>query len=482
MKRKEFFLTSKLSQLLLLSFLLLSFLLISGCTPISNLLFGPSGSIEVTSYPSGANIYLDEKDTGYVTPYTFTNLAKKTYEIKVVLNDLSCTKTAIVFANKTTNVYMELMPQLYKIVAQPSYMNLKEGESRTIDSITAIYLNYGSKDVVPSACSFNSDSNHVTVSSSGIIKGISDGSATITVSYTDTEITKTTTISVYVGVIQINPPVSNPIAYRALLVGVGDYLNFGTGPGGDLQSPPYNVDRMMDVFQHCKFGEDEVKFSSISTLKDLNATKTAILNNISSAFSAADNNDVSYFYFSGHGLEDSGNYYICPTDVLFASTDNHISINELEAGLSAIPGTKVVILGSCHSGGFIGKGKSRKKVTKDELVSFNDGIINAFSQAQSKGLLTTNQYKVLTSCHSSQSSYETILPHPIDGDPFAWFDAVLCEGCGYSTYSHPYNADNDANNQVSLSEAYLYIKPILEPLDQDVQIYPNSSNFTIAEY
>ena len=157
MRKKEYFSNSKALLLLLLSLLLISFLLISGCTPISNLLFGSSGSIEVTSYPSGTKIYLDEKDTGYVTPHTFTNLAKKTYEIKVVLDDLSCTKTAIVYANKTTNVYMELMQQLYKIVAQPSYMNLKEGESRAIDSITAIYLNYGSKDIVPSACSFSSE-------------------------------------------------------------------------------------------------------------------------------------------------------------------------------------------------------------------------------------------------------------------------------------------------------------------------------------
>ena len=63
--------------------MLLSFLVISGCTPFSNLLFGPSGSIEVTTYPSGAKIFLNDKDTGYVTPYTITNLAKGTYEVNI---------------------------------------------------------------------------------------------------------------------------------------------------------------------------------------------------------------------------------------------------------------------------------------------------------------------------------------------------------------------------------------------------------------
>jgi len=220
--------------------------------------------------------------------------------------------------------------------------------------------------------------------------------------------------------------------------------------------------------------------------KDLYATKTVILQGIASAFSSADDNDISYFYFSGHGdYATDGvyitNIYICPTNSLLTSYDNDIGINELEMALSAIPGTKVVILDSCFSGGFIGKGKGKITISKEETASFNDEIINVFSQAQSKGLLTTNQYKVLTACHYYQICLETS-PHPVDGNPFGWFSAVLCEGCGYNAYSHPYFADNDTNNRVSLGEAYSYIESELEPLDQDVQIYPNGSDFTIVEY
>ena len=478
MKRKAYFSVFKVLQFFLLTLLLLSFLLTSGCTLISNLLFGPSGSIEVTTYPSGANIFINDKDTGYVTPYTITNLAKGTYEIMVVLGDISYTETVIVYSSITTNAYIELMPRLYKIVAQTSYMNLKEGESRAIDSITAIYLNSDSKDIDPIACSFSSNSNHATVSSSGIVTGISDGPATITVSYTDAEITKTTTVSVYVGVIQISPPISNPIVYRALCIGVGDYIESSIT---DLLAPPYDVDRMIDVLNHCKFGTDEVNFSSIVSLKDFSATKEAIIDGISSTFSGADDNDVSYFFFGGHGEEYLGIYYLCPTNILLTSYDNDISVNELETALSAIPGRKVVFLDSCHSGGFIGKGDGRKTISKEELVSFNDGIINVFSQAQIKAILTTNEYKVLTSCHDYQICWEDS-PHPVDGNPFGWFSAVLCEGCGYNTYNHPYLADNDENNIVSLNEAYLYIESTLETLDQDVQVYPSGSNFTIIEY
>jgi len=487
MEGKSFSLIFKVLQFFLITILLLSFLPISGCSPISNLLFGPSfGSIEVTTYPSGAKIFLNDKDTGYVTPYTIKNIAKGTYEIMIVLGDISYKETVIVYSSKTTNVYIELMPKLYKIVAQPSYMNLKEGESRAIDLITAIYLNSGSKDIDPIACSFNSNSNYATVSSNGIVTGISDGPATITVSYTDVGITKTATVSVYVGVIQISPPVSNPIVYRAFCIGVGDYQNFPDTYGNiDLLGPPYDVDRMIDVFNQCKFGTDEVVFSTPISLKDLDATKTAIISGIASTFSGADDNDVSYFHFSGHGINYEGISYLSPTEIMYTSPlSAYISTNELESALSAIPGRKVVTLDSCHSGGFIGKGKGEITISKEEWISFNDEVINVFSQAESKDLLTTNQYKVLTACHGYQTCFETS-PHPVDGNPFGLFSAALCEGCGYNTYNYPYPADTNLDTKVSLQEAYLYVKVWVQDYYgdiQDVQVYPENSNFTIIEH
>jgi len=157
-----------------------------------------------------------------------------------------------------------------------------------------------------------------------------------------------------------------------------------------------------------------------------------------------------------------------------------ISVDELEAALSAIPGTKVVFLDTCYSGGFIGKGKGEITISQEELESFNNEIINVFSQAQSKGLLTTNKYKVLTSCLSSQESTELT---PEEGDLFAIFTKVLCAGCGY--YGD-YPADTNLDTKVSLQEAYLYVKGWVQyyygDFQQDVQVYPYNSFFTIVEY
>ncbi|GAI97706.1 unnamed protein product, partial [marine sediment metagenome] len=78
----------------------------------------------------------------------------------------------------------------------------------------------------------------------------------------------------------------------------------------------------------------------------------------------------------------------------------------------------MVFLDTCHSGGFIGKGKGEITISQEELESFNDEVINAFSQAEYKGLLTTNQYKVLTSCHHYQSSWGISPVVPGAFDPY----------------------------------------------------------------
>jgi len=267
-------------------------------------------------------------------------------------------------------------------------------------------------------------------------------------------------------------------------VGVGNYI---WGSDNDLSSPPYDVDRMCYILSKCSFGSSNTLFSNIWYLKDWQATKSNILQNISSCFLGADNNDISYFYFSGHGMLLKNTSYLCPADMTFF-VNTAISVNELENALSAIPGIKVVFIDACHSGGFIGKKYQEIKKLQEELYSFNNELIKVFHQAPSKGLLTTNQYQVLTSCHYYQQCMEISPIIPETFDPFAVFSMALCEGCGYSG---SYPADTNLDTRVSLQEAYLYIKNWVAELDaqipninitQDVQVYPDNSTFTIVEY
>ena len=360
---------------------------------------------------------------------------------------------------------------LTDIVVQPDTMDLEEEESQSILSVTAYYSDSSTANISLSNCTYYNYYNPscATVNSSGLITGVSEGTAVITVSYTEGGITKAYTVEVTVSAV-----VQNEIVYRALCVGVGDYIE---GDDNDLSAPPYDVDKIRQILQQCRFGTSNTTFSNISYLKDWQATKSNILQSISSAFSGADNNDVSYFYFSGHGSWVVGStFYICPADAT-SFADSAISVNELESALSAIPGIKVVFLDSCYSGGFIGKAIDNTTGLKEKLESFNDEVITVFSQAQPKGLLTTDQYRVLTSCHYYQTCWEI---YPEEGNPFGVFTMALCNGFGYSS-SCP--ADTNLATKVSLQEAYLYVQNWVFSygIIQDVQVYPNNSTFTIVE-
>ena len=125
-----------------------------------------------------------------------------------------------------------------------------------------------------------------------------------------------------------------------------------------------------------------------------------------------------------------------------------------------------------------------KIISKENLTSFNDEIINVFSQAQSKGLLITNQYKVLTASHYDQPSYE--IPDPLhwkDGNPFAIFTAAFCNGCGYD--DGLYYADSNLDTKITLDEIYEHIRDFIIYLfdfNQNVQVFPENSDFTIIEH
>lgn len=473
---------------MLLLCILFSTIIFVGC---STVIIGPTGSIEVITNPSGAKIFLNGEDTGKETPFTFTNIPNGSYIVEVVLSDIKYTEIAYVETNQITNVFIVFNYQitLEKISVLPSFttITLSLGNTTTINSVTSYYSNYSSANIPLTECIYTSSNNAcATVNSSGTITGISPGEAIITVSYTEEGITKTDKILVNVRntpiEIPITPPEQNDIIYRALLVGIGDYKNDDGINLIDLVAPTFDVYRIHQVLEQCRFGSSDIEFSSINELKDLNATKSTILNGIASAFSGADDNDISYFYFSGHGYLDQGSNisYLCPTDTaLTLNLNTMISVDELENYLSAIKGTKVVFLDSCHSGGFIGKGEVEKDFNVGNLVTFNNNIVNAFSISESKDLLTTNQYKVLTSCHYNQPCAEYPI-HPVDGNPYGLFTDVFCKGCGYDDGT--YYADSDNNTKVNLQEAYSYIESTLILFEQDVQVYPTNSTFTIVEY
>lgn len=361
---------------------------------------------------------------------------------------------------------------LYIIVSPPS-ISLNIGESKAISSITAYYDSGAVKALSPFLCSFTVNNDIVSVDNSGLITGKNPGMATVTVTYQEGQISKSDTISVLVS-----DTVIEPREYRALSIGIGDYIYYG--PDGDLLAPPYDVNKMTEIYTDCRLGSLNNTFKRIDTLIDQQATKTNILNKIQNTFLGAKENDISYFYFSGHGALLNNISYLCPAD-FNGSVSTAISVNELESALSAIPGIKVIFIDSCHSGGFIGKNvtENNEEFFNNYLSFFNNSIIDTFaSKALSKDLLTSNDYQVLTSCHWYEVSYEI---YPDVGEPFGVFTQALYEGCSLSNNTP---ADLNWDDKISLQEAYQFIVQWVAAMkvNQNVQVYPSNSSFTIFEY
>jgi len=221
-----------------------------------------------------------------------TGVSTGTAVILVIYTEGVISKTDTVTINVTTAPITPAILSYIEVL--PSVMSLSVGELQTISSVTAYYSDSSSANVNLTACNYSSSNpDCATISNSGTVTAVSDGSTTITVSYTQEGITKTDTVEVTVGAVA-----QNEVVYRALCVGVGDYIQVSDN---DLSAPSYDVDRIRQILQQCRFGTSNTTFSNIGYLKDWQATKTNILQSISSTFSGADSNDISYFYFSGHG-------------------------------------------------------------------------------------------------------------------------------------------------------------------------------------
>ena len=88
---------------------------------------------------------------------------------------------------------------LSSIQASPIVMTIYMGYSFTINSITAFYDDESSASIALDLAAYQSSNATIaTVDNGGLITGVSAGSATVTVSYTESGITRTTTINVTV--------------------------------------------------------------------------------------------------------------------------------------------------------------------------------------------------------------------------------------------------------------------------------------------
>lgn len=295
--------------------------------------------------------------------------------------------------------------------------------------------------------------------------------------------------------------------YRALLIG-----NTYTGESNELPGCENDVDGMRTML-----GRMTATPYSVTVKKNIRAEE--ILSSISSTFGNASYNDVSLFYYSGHGANSVGadgnptSYHAA----LVGTFQTYVSIARLKTELDKIPGKKVIIIDACHSGQFIARDGM---VTQVSSSAFNSQVVNLFANddqlsgdvsrtavvlaADGSELLSEEApefidragetnfaksgYYVITACRSEEKSVSTGYDSNGDGKIdryFGLFTYGLCYGNGWNLARNSaissLNADLNKDSKVTLYEAYVYAKVMAQSHNpnQTAQIWPENSAFVL---
>lgn len=244
--------------------------------------------------------------------------------------------------------------------------------------------------------------------------------------------------------------------YRALLIGQCAY---DTGMSS-LEGPAYDVAALSEALKLHDTTPYECK-----VYRDL--TASALVSAVSTTFAGAQAQDVSLFYYSGHGA--SGGK-------LVGVDRMGISAASLRTLLDRIPGRKIVIVDACHSGGIIGR-SAESSAAED----FASEFLSAFNY-KTRSNLATDGYYVITAAHSSEESLEMTS----GGKSFGLFTRYLCEGLGYDYLNDRTGevlADTNGDGVISIHEAYNYANIHASELaakysrEQNAQVYPDNCTY-----
>ena len=261
--------------------------------------------------------------------------------------------------------------------------------------------------------------------------------------------------------------------YRALLIG-----NTYTGTAQEMPGSATDVAGMRIMLS--KMTATPYR---ISTRSDLSAD--GIVSAIENTFAAATANDVSLFYFSGLGANAVGTSY---HGALVGTGTTYLSVARLKTVLDEIPGKKIVIIDSAHSGQMIGRSSGETTVSQGELNAFNSNVILAFS-AETRGDndLANSGYYVITAAHSTED--RATMGYDADSDGvldkrFSIFAYSMCYGSGWNMATNTtlsMAADSDGDGVITLNEAYSYARYKAQQSnpDQTAQVYPANSTMVV---
>ena len=230
--------------------------------------------------------------------------------------------------------------------------------------------------------------------------------------------------------VQIKP------VYRALIIAEFNR----SGASNDLKFANNNVTTVNNALSRARI--DGEGYASIRKMYN-NPSKASIQSAITTGFADADEDDVSVIYIVAHGYNKSaqGGYHFGLPKYSASNPSSYVRASELMGWLRQIPGNVVLILDSCHSGGFISQNTG--------ALSSAGNIAVITAQAAGK----RGCYYIAKSDVSKSNSSSAISASTVEMMTYA-----LCYGLGVQQLntSVALQADSNGDNVVTISECFDY--------------------------
>ena len=220
-----------------------------------------------------------------------------------------------------------------------------------------------------------------------------------------------------------------------------------------------------------------------------NLTSQEILNVISTTFGDAGEDDISLFFYSGHGGTGGE---------LVGKNLDMITPTQLRNALDNIPGRKIIIVDACYSGNLIEntRTKSVLSVSANDQTSgadvseedpaadlfaqnFTQSFTSAFMRRRRSAFGGTDQYYVMTAAAADQTSEEDSIYSGGYSRIMGFFTYSLCFGCGWDGVANAATemaADVNEDGAVTWAEAFEYTTAsVLQFTDgQQAVVYPQN--------
>lgn len=266
------------------------------------------------------------------------------------------------------------------------------------------------------------------------------------------------------------------VKYRLFAVGNSAYQGDGKLPGckNDLAV-------IRRAYQNASFSGEPCRVYAKENLTGAQIRK--LLSAMSTQYSITEN-DVTVFYYSGHGMEGEGyNGALCGVNW------DLVTVDEVQKLLDRVPGKVIVILDCCLSGQYI----SSKSAMTGDAAAFASGVINAFSKSTATNYnaraLTDSEnkskYKIITACAPREYSY---ISEERNNSMSVFTDYVALAMGEDLNAGGLLKMKGDANGDsvVTLHELYTYVNAKVKSYvkrnpayKQTTMVWPQNDNFAV---